>query len=236
MLNRLKKRHEDKFLFVKALVRNPQKTGAFLPSSDALAHLIARQVDVSQVGYVVELGAGTGALTRGLLNAGLDPQKLVLVEYCEKMATYLRHKFPESHVVCGDAWALETILSDHRITPVHTIISGIPLLNFSEVQKKKLLQSCLHVLSPEGQVLQFTYGPLTPFPYRSLGLFARRVGFVLANFPPATVWQYSRTSVGQVIDLRSQLQSRFKRYQAKAQKAIQEKRQKIRDRKIFKKN
>ena len=66
------------------------------------------------------------------------------------------------------------------------------MVNLSFEDQSQIVEGCFQSLTFEGKLLQFTYGPLSPLPSRKLGLKQKRLGHVLFNFPPATVWQYSR--------------------------------------------
>jgi phospholipid N-methyltransferase len=54
-------------LFLKALWQQPRRMGAVVPSSPYLAAAMVKPIDVNAPGYVIEIGAGTGAITRALL-------------------------------------------------------------------------------------------------------------------------------------------------------------------------
>ncbi|HEV2651320.1 MAG TPA: hypothetical protein VGU69_08680, partial [Rhizomicrobium sp.] len=62
--------------FLRRLVANPSGVSSVFPSIPALARAIAAQVDPSIPGTVLELGPGTGAVTRALLARGILPSRL----------------------------------------------------------------------------------------------------------------------------------------------------------------
>jgi phospholipid N-methyltransferase len=55
-----------------------------------------------------------------------------------------------------------------------------------------MVASFINVLKESGHILQFSYGPLSPLCVKKLGLKKKRLGHILLNIPPATIWQYSR--------------------------------------------
>lgn len=57
-------RDGEELLFLRRWLANPGKVGAVLPSSAALGRLVARNVARRPDQWVVELGAGTGTVTR----------------------------------------------------------------------------------------------------------------------------------------------------------------------------
>lgn len=186
-----KKKREENILFFKRLVKNPRSLGAIVPSSEALGKFIAEQIDVAGSSPLVEIGAGTGSLTQALLRAGVPPSRLYVVELDRALSAYLKSTLPSHvHLITGDACELQNLLPPSIIGNVSTVISGIPMMNLSLETQMALTHSCLSVLKPEGRILQFTYGPISPLPAKKLGLDKKKLGHVFLNFPPATIWQY----------------------------------------------
>ena len=93
-------------LFFRRWLANPLQMGSVIPSSPALCRRIAALVERKPDEVVVELGAGTGVVSRALLAAGVPAEKLVVVEIVPEMAEHLRDSLPGVQVVCGDAFAL----------------------------------------------------------------------------------------------------------------------------------
>jgi phosphatidylethanolamine/phosphatidyl-N-methylethanolamine N-methyltransferase len=182
---------EENLLFWKQLMKNPRSLGAVAPSSYKLADFICQHVPVGD-NFIVEVGAGTGRLTQALLRSGLNPKNLVIVELDTDMCDFLKRNFPEVTVIQGNATELETLLPSSWKGKVGTIISGIPMRNVSKGDHKLMVASFLNVLKESGHILQFSYGPLSPLCVKKLGLKKKRLGHILLNIPPATIWQYSR--------------------------------------------
>jgi phosphatidylethanolamine/phosphatidyl-N-methylethanolamine N-methyltransferase len=182
--------------FFCAWLRAPGQVAAAVPIGRGLAQLMAAQVPVDDAGLVVELGAGTGAITEALLAQGIAPHRLVIVEYSPDFAVLLRRKFPTVKVICADAQDLQASLHTARIAqPVQTIVSGLPLLTMDPARRDRILRECCALLEARGRLVQFTYGPMSPISCRllqRLGLHAKRVGQVWGNLPPAVVWCYTR--------------------------------------------
>ena len=168
--------------------------GAVVPSSASLCELIASRVDPAS-SSVLEVGAGTGPVTRALLERGVGPERLFLIERDPSLAAYLHRRFPGVRVRCGDAVHAGRILSDESVGQVKTVISSLPILNLSSRDQLKAVRGMLNALAPGGQLIQFTYAPRCPISTRRFGLRAECVGRVWLNLPPATVWRFTRTSV-----------------------------------------
>src|ERR1700743_1073498 len=101
--------------------------GAVMPSGRVLARTMAQYVDVRATGPVVELGPGTGAITNALIEHGVDPKRLVLVEYNPGFCALLRDRYPQAKVVQGDAYRLKDSLWNVLGTPPAAVVSGLPL-------------------------------------------------------------------------------------------------------------
>lgn len=188
-------KRSENILFLKRVLKNPKALGAIAPSSPALSNFICRHVEVDEDTYVVEIGAGTGRFTRALLHYGVSPAQLFVVEMDSELCKFLTTHFPHVTVIEGDASRLMDILPPHVIGKVSTVISGIPLVNLSESLQASLVAACFSVMEEDGQMLQFTYGPVSPLSTRKFGLSKKRLGHVFWNFPPAVIWSYKRTSV-----------------------------------------
>jgi len=172
-------------------LRSPFEIGAVAASSGPLARAMARQVNPSRPGLVVELGGGTGAITEALLDRGVAPGRLVILERHPRLHALLRQRFPAATVIQGDAAHLRQLLAAHGLRGVRAVVSGLPLLAMAEPQQRAIVNSAMDVLSPGGRFVQFSYGPACPVPQKlrkQLGVRARSVANVLWNLPPARVW------------------------------------------------
>ncbi|MCA3268149.1 MAG: phospholipid methyltransferase [Azospirillum sp.] len=176
--------------FFRRWLANPMKVGAVIPSSPALARLVVRQVRSTPEQCVVELGPGTGPVTKALLAAGIPTERLFVVEIDADLCAFLRREFPNVNVIHGDATKLKTLLPPQWIGKVGTVISGIPMLPLPIDVQKGLTQAAFDVMAPGGEILQYTYSLASPIKEKPLGLTGRRKGIAMMNFPPAWVWSY----------------------------------------------
>lgn len=177
-------------LFFRQWLRSPKSMGAVLPSSRVLARAVTDAIRWRPGETVIELGAGTGAISQGLIASGLPADALMMIELDRPLFEYLRDRFPAVRVVHGDATRLANLVAQHGISQVSTVISGLPMLTMPlEVQRAIIAQS-FALLGPQGYMLQYSYCPVAPIPAKKLGVDARLVKFVVRNVPPATVWQF----------------------------------------------
>lgn len=178
--------------FLSAWLRNPIQTGALLPSGAGLAEAMASQVDPVR-GRVVELGAGTGAVTRALLARGMTPQQLVVVEKDPALFGEIERRFPGIVALNGDAGRLRRLLSSADARHPGTLVSSLPLLGMARRQRLRVLIEMFASLGAGGVLVQFTYSPLPPIGDAladALGVSGARVARVFSNLPPAAVWVY----------------------------------------------
>ncbi len=180
----------EQLLFLRGLIANPTGVGAIAPSGPALARAVAAQVDPAGEGPVLELGPGTGSMTRELLARGIAADRMVAIEWDGHFAKALAEDFPRIKIIRGDAFDLDGTLPK-RSPRFAAIVSGIPLLNHGIDKRRALVESAFRWLAPGGPLIQFSYGfhsPVKPPPDISVRLAA----FVWKNLPPATVWVYRR--------------------------------------------
>jgi phosphatidylethanolamine/phosphatidyl-N-methylethanolamine N-methyltransferase len=178
--------------FFRSWIQNPLAIGAFAPSGRLLAKRMARGLD--EHARVIELGSGTGTVTQALLDAGVKPENLYLVERNEHFLEILARRFPDCPRIAADALHL----ADHFVDSLGSfdfVISGLPLLLFSPKERKRLMRQVFEVLKPSGVLHQFTYGGRCPLGRElraELGIERSLIGFAALNLPPAFVYRFSR--------------------------------------------
>lgn len=145
-------------VFVRALLSNPRAVGACCPSSSRLARAVAAAVDVSGSGTVIELGGGTGAITSALLERGVVPERLVVVERDPSLAHHLKAQFRGVLVIEGDAIDLAGLLA-RRAGEAHaaTVVSSLPMMSLSKDEVRAIGAQICAVLEHGGSLVQYTY-------------------------------------------------------------------------------
>jgi phospholipid N-methyltransferase len=181
---------DARLLFLRELARRPKTMGALCSSSAALARRLARHVPIDGTGCVVELGGGTGAITRALLERGVPSGRLTVIEKSERLALHLRKRFPKVRVVCGDA--AEIGRSMEAAPPIDAIVSGLPLCSLPREAVQAIVGACAGCLPPGAVVAQFTYLLGCASPWLSAGLAKIGHETVWANLPPARVEVFRR--------------------------------------------
>lgn len=186
---------KEKLLFFKRWLDNPSQLGAVMPSSKALAQLVAQHIlweKREDNEYVVEIGAGTGSFTQALLDMGFPPHRLICIEVDKQLYEYLKQRFPRVLVIWGNASHLKTIIPPSLHGNIALVLSGIPMVTVPPMIQREIISGCFQILKPGGKMLQFTYSPFSSVRARNYRLKQRRLGTVFRNIPPATVWCYER--------------------------------------------
>jgi phosphatidylethanolamine/phosphatidyl-N-methylethanolamine N-methyltransferase len=185
-------------LFLKRWLRRPLAMGAVMPSGRLLAAAMAKTTKAvleGRPGHVVELGAGTGEVTKALLAAGIGPERLALVERDPELAIFLRRRFPGPRIIEGDAARLPRLLADHGVISVAAVVSSLPLLSLPAGVVAGIVGGVFEALPRGAALVQFTYGPTPPVPRvlrDRLHLDGTRGKRIWRNVPPAVIWTFTR--------------------------------------------
>ena len=166
--------------------------GAVMPSSRLLARTMADYVDPHHTGPVIELGPGTGAITNALIQRGIDPARLVLVEYNPSFCALLKDRYPQATVVQGDAYALRDTLRHALKSPASAIVSGLPLVTKPMAVRLRLMRDAFALATQGAPFVQFTYSVAPPIPKSLPGVHTKASERIWLNLPPARVWVYRK--------------------------------------------
>ncbi|HET7382663.1 MAG TPA: rRNA adenine N-6-methyltransferase family protein [Pseudolabrys sp.] len=183
-------RLDDEVQFIRSWIEKPLSTGAVMPSSRVLARAMARYVDPQADGPVIELGPGTGPVTEALVKQGIDPARLILVEFNPDFCRLLRARYPAATVVQGDAYRLRRLLESYVSEPAAAIVSGLPLVTKPLRTRLRLISDAMTLLATGAPFVQFTYAMLPPIPKELSGVRAEASELIWMNLPPARVWVY----------------------------------------------
>lgn len=179
-------------LFLWQLLRHPKTISAIAPSSKGLALQMVSEI-TPDTGQVVEIGAGTGVITRQILASGVKPENLSIVEMNPKFCAALKVQFPDCNVLEMDAQKLGELPLEN----VGMVISGLPLLSIPEPVQHNIIRGAFDLMVAGGKYVQFTYGPkppIAPAVREANGLEWRTLKKVWLNLPPAMPYVFSQKS------------------------------------------
>lgn len=177
-------------LFLRRWLANPLQMGSVVPSSQTLCRRVVQQVRRAPDEHVLELGAGTGVISRALLAGGVPADKITVVEIVPDMARHLAVTLPGVDVIEGDARALPDLLPRAQHGRIGTVVCGIPLVLLPLAQQRRFIDA-IEAVAPGRGFLHYSYCATSPLPWRKHGLTARREAWTPMNFPPASVWRYT---------------------------------------------
>jgi phospholipid N-methyltransferase len=155
-------------------------------------------VQCAEVGtgdVLVEVGAGTGPMTRALVDAHPDNPLLVL-EPDPKLAEICRQRVPEATVHEVYAQRLPSLLEQGGHAGADRVVSSLPLAGWPAELQAEVLDTLRDAMSPDGIMVTFSYvlSPCLPAGRRARALLEARFArvemssVVWLNFPPAFVY------------------------------------------------
>lgn len=180
----------DVLKFIARYIANPSRTGAVCPSSRFLASEMANTVGSLKEGdIIVELGAGTGAITSSLSHlAKKNGAILYSIEFDTHLAEILKARFPNINVINDSAENIANILGAENLPKIKAIVSCLPLLSLPEDCVKNIISAVEDSMPAKCRFSQFTY-KLTRKPselgFKNLTHISNSI--VLLNIPPARV-------------------------------------------------
>jgi phospholipid N-methyltransferase len=153
---RARRRREVISLFT-TFARHPLQVGAVMPTSRSTVEAMLDMVkDWDQVGCVVELGAGTGVFTKGILDRVGRDAKVTSFEKDGRLAAYLDATLPDPRLTVAHADAVD--LRDHLgSVPADVIVSALPLTSLPKPVRIKVLDVVAGSLTLDGTFLQIQY-------------------------------------------------------------------------------
>jgi phospholipid N-methyltransferase len=176
----------DYLIFIVSFFKDWRRTGSLVPSSWFLAKRLVRPVDFAKAKVIVELGAGTGAITRMILKKMRPDARLYVFETNTEFCARLKRIKDGRLVIINDsATEIDKYLSGER---AHHVVSSLPIANFSPELTGLILESIYQNLEKGGGFTQFQYATGS---YDKVRHFFKdiKIGFTLLNIPPAFIYE-----------------------------------------------
>ena len=184
------RKFDDEIRFFKGWQQDKKGVGALLPTSSVTARRMASVIDTSSGLPVLELGAGTGVITKAILDHGVKPRDLVSIEYAPHFCDLLRKRFTDVDIRNGDVFELDTVLADRRDQTFDSVVSAVPMLSFPLERRIALMRDLLSRIPRGRPVVQITHGPMSPLPAMPDLYTITHFDFIVRNLPPAQLWLY----------------------------------------------
>lgn len=189
---RFEKKFDEEIRFFKGVMQGPKQVGAIVPTSGITARRMASIVNPESGLPVLELGPGTGVITKAILARGIAPEKLVSVEYSASFYQHLKATIPDVNFIQGNAFDMENTLGPLAGLTFDCVISAVPLLNFPMQDRVRLVEDMLDRVPHGRPFMQISYGPMSPVIANGGSYHVQHFDFVVRNIPPAQLWVYRR--------------------------------------------
>jgi ornithine lipid N-methyltransferase len=178
----------DFTLFLGKFLKQGTAIASLAPSSPWLSRTTVRNIDWDRVSVIVELGAGTGPITRVLAEKARPGCRVIVLERDPDFSRLLLQRFqnrPDFDIVAGDVRDLASILRERHIGQVDHVVSGLPVPSFPKDLQHSLFRIVRQVLKPEG-----TFNQITELPWVFWNFYRQyfedvRFAFEPRNLPPA---------------------------------------------------
>lgn len=190
----------EHLMFLGKFLRNPRNVGSVIPSSQALAREMARAVPVDPQAIVVELGPGTGALTRQVVKVLAPGERFLAIDIDPEFCDNLRKRWPQIDCECGSAADMPKMLAARHWGGVNHVLSGLPFASLPAAISRAILAAVAQSLVPGGTFTTFQYvhayatPPAVKFRKQMTAGFGPMVSrqVVIKNVPPAYVMTWKK--------------------------------------------
>jgi phospholipid N-methyltransferase len=173
--------------FATRFLAHPAQMGAITPTSQRAVAAMLSMTDLSDARLIIEIGAGTGAFTQGLLRRAPGDARIIAFEIDPHLAARLRSRFDDDKrltVIADSAEHMRCYLDGRQ---ADTLVSAVPLTSMPPAVRNAILAEAAAVLRPEGTMLAIQYSPARQRDLTQAFSAVRR-RWVAANIPPAFLY------------------------------------------------
>jgi phospholipid N-methyltransferase len=164
-------------------------SGTIVRSSPYLINRLLRSIDFAAARTIVQLGAGTGCITRAVLKRLRPDARLIVLELNEAFIDECRDiRDRRLTMLHACATTLPHVITELGLTRVDHVVSSLPLAIMDEALVEQILEVSQAALAPGGMFLQYQYS------LKHHAALVKRyedvqLGFTLVNIPPAFVYE-----------------------------------------------
>jgi len=187
--------------FLQAFLKNPLKVGSIAPSSPELAQKMVADIRPTDESVVLELGVGTGAITKVLQDIVTTRESYLGIEIDKTLVKSLKENFPALKIVRGNACDTFSIYQRTGFGKVGYIICCLPFVSLPNDVGEKILgeidkfmeQGCVF------RTFQYAHGYYFPSAIKLREHMRDRYGkakrsqLVVKNVPPAYTLTWKTT-------------------------------------------
>ncbi|MDQ6788379.1 MAG: methyltransferase [Acidobacteriota bacterium] len=179
--------------FLQAFLKNPAKVGAIAPSSPELAREMVEDIEPDADNIVLELGVGTGAITKFVQDIVPDEKSYLGIELDRDLVKLLRRNFPALKIVRGNACEAFSLYQKTNFGKVGFIICCLPFVSIPNEVGERILQQ-VDKFMEQGctfRTFQYAHGYYFPSAIKLREHMRDRYGkakkspLIMKNMPPA---------------------------------------------------
>lgn len=177
-------------VFIQEFFKHPLQIGSIIPSSRFLERRIVEVTGARSVDVIVELGPGTGGITRAILRAMPAHATLLTIEinsYFNSLVRGIDDKRLIAHQ--GSATDLMEILAEYDLDPPNAIVSGIPFSTMSRSTGSKIIETLASLLPLNGSFVAYQVSTHVAELCRPF-LGTAQTSTELLNIPPMRIFRW----------------------------------------------
>ncbi|KJR99699.1 MAG: methyltransferase type 12 [Desulfobulbaceae bacterium BRH_c16a] len=181
-------------LFIKEFLKHPLQIGSIIPSSRFLERRIVEAAGAASVDVIIELGPGTGGITRAILRAMPRHAKLLSIEinpHFNRLVSIIEDKRLIAHQ--GSAIEIKEAISRYDLDPPNAIVSGIPFSTMSHSAGSQIIEAVSSLLPPNGRFVAYQVNSQVAALCRPF-LGSGQISMELLNIPPMRVFQWVKNA------------------------------------------
>lgn len=191
----------ENFQFFQAFLKNPLKVGAIAPSSPELAAKMLEGIEPDENNVLIELGVGTGAITKFLQERIPNKQSYLGIELDKNLVKSLNKRFPELNIVCGNACETFALHQKSGLGKVGAIVCCLPFVSLPNEVGEKILSE-IDGFMQKGctfRTFQYAHGYYMPSAIKLREFMRNRYGkskrsrLIVKNVPPAYTLTWKTT-------------------------------------------
>lgn len=190
---------KENLQFLQAFLKNPLKVGAITPSSPELAAEMLNGIEPDENNIVLELGVGTGAITKFLTDVIPNRESYLGIEIDPDLVRAINRKHPGLNVICANAAEAYSIHADRGLGKVRYLICCLPFVSLPKDVSEQVLGEIAKFMDEgcELRLFQYAHGYYLP-PARKLREWlkkrygkSKRSPLILKNVPPAYTFTWT---------------------------------------------
>jgi phosphatidylethanolamine/phosphatidyl-N-methylethanolamine N-methyltransferase len=179
--------------FMQQFLRHPLQVASIIPSSRSLERQVVAAAGVASAQVVVELGPGTGGVTRALLKAMPQNATLLSIEinsHFHALVSRIQDDRLITHL--GSASEIEEILEAHGLDAPNAVVSGIPFSTMSHRDGHQILDAVSSLLASSGRFVAYQVSNRVATLCQPI-MGSAQTTTVLLNVPPMRVFQWDKS-------------------------------------------